>query len=269
MPRVAIPAAWYIGQLKESFVPNWYQFIPPRIRTLVRPAYRSLYRRLPSPGWQAGENNKYIAEMTFWRSRYSNDKHLFKNGHYREIMLAMAEESDTSFLDDKIVADFGCGPRGSLVWASNAKIRIGIDVLTNHYFDEFKLALSSHGMIYVQSTETTIPLPSGYVDVLFTLNALDHVDNLAAMASELLRILAPGGLLIGSFNIGEPASVTEPQCLTEELLEEKLLEHLQVISCRVGAQGPIGDQYRNLLDGNYGLAPDALGYMWVKGRKPA
>ena len=46
-------------------------------------------------------------------------------------MLAMAEEPTADFLAGKIVAAFGCGPRGSLVWAPNALLRIGIDVLAD------------------------------------------------------------------------------------------------------------------------------------------
>lgn len=258
----------FMFRLKGSLVPKWYKLNPSRIRTLPRSVYSSLFRYLPISSWRVNGNDKYVAEMEFWRSRYKIDGHAFKNDHFRKLMLAIAEEPDTAFLYDKIVADFGCGPRGSLVWAENAKTRIGIDVLISRYFNEFKQELSSHGMIYVQSTETTIPLPSGYVDVLFTLNSLDHVDDLTAMVSELLRILAPGGLLVGSLNIGEPFSVTEPQCLTEALLDEMLLKHLQVISYRVGPQGPRGDQYRYLLDGNLGHKPGEPGYLWVKARKP-
>ncbi len=36
------------------------------------------------------------------------------------------------------------------------------------------------------------------------MNALDHVASLSAMAAEVARVIAPGGILIGGFNIGEP-----------------------------------------------------------------
>ena len=71
--------------------------------------------------------NKYDSELYFWRSRLEIDKGKFRNSHYERLMLAMAEESNDDFLEGKIVADFGCGPRGSLVWANSALLRIGID----------------------------------------------------------------------------------------------------------------------------------------------
>ena len=116
-------------------------------------------------------------------------------------MLAMAEEPDDNFLKGKIVADFGCGPRSSLFWASSASLKIGIDVLADRYADEFTDNIISHGMIYLKSTEKVIPLPSNFVDVMFTLNAIDHVDSFSNMCSEIIRVLKPGGDFIGSFNL--------------------------------------------------------------------
>lgn len=45
------------------------------------------------------------------------------------------------------------------------------------------------------------------------------------MCNEMIRILKPGGILGGSFNMYEPASDCEPQTLTEAILEEHLLKY--------------------------------------------
>jgi len=137
--------------------------------------------------------NKYIEELSYQKGRYIIDNGVFQNAHYERLMLAMAGEPDSSFLKGKIVADFGCGQRGSLVWAKPAILRIGIDVLADRYADEFTKDIISHGMIYLRSTEKVIPLPSDFVDVMFTLNALDHVDSFTNMCSEILRVLKPDG----------------------------------------------------------------------------
>ncbi len=121
-------------------------------------------------------------------------------------MLAMAEEKDTDFYEGKIIADFGCGPRGSLVWAEKPCFRIGIDALADIYADEFTDNIINHGMIYVKSTEKVIPLPSNSIDIMFTLNAVDHVDCFSEMCDEIIRVIKPGGEFIGSFNLEEPSS---------------------------------------------------------------
>ena len=187
--------------------------------------------------------SKNKAELSFWKRKVKADHGKFENSHYKKVMLGMAEESSDSFIKGKVIADFGCGPRGSLVWASAALSRIGIDVLADSYADEFTDNITSHGMIYLKSTEYVIPLPSDFVDIMFTLNALDHVDNFSDMCNEIIRVLKPGGEFIGSFNLEEPASLCEPQQLNEKIIQENLLNSLEIQSYRISKKGPIGNIY--------------------------
>lgn len=205
---------------------------------------------------------KHAHEFRYWRKRWRDEGRTLRNGHYERIMLAMAGESDQSFLKDKVVADFGCGPRGSLCWATQARERIGIDVLADAYKH---LGAAGHNMRYVRSTETTIPLPDASVDVLFTLNAMDHVHHLEEMCGELLRILKPGGMFIGSFNLDEPPGISEPQTLTPELLESLLLRRLDVESRRIAPTGPPNSTYEYFFTPP---PPDATGprKLWLRGR---
>jgi len=181
----------------------------------------------------------------------------------------MAGESADDFLKGKIVADFGCGPRGSLVWARSALLRIGIDVLADRYADEFTDIITSHGMIYLKSTENVIPLPSGLVDIMFTLNAMDHVDNFSNICKEILRVLRPGGEIIASFNLEEPSSPCEPQQLNENIIRENLLKHLEVKSYRITKKGPKGDLYAPFFNGNLSYEIGQEGFLWIRARKPA
>jgi len=228
--------------------------IPEPIKQLLRPKRNRLI-------------NKYDFELDFWRSRLEIDKGKFKNSHYERLMLAMAEESSDDFLDGKIVADFGCGPRGSLVWANSALLRIGIDVLADRYADEFTDSIISHGMIYLKSTENVIPLPSDFVDVVFTLNAIDHVDNFPVMCKEIIRVLKPGGEFIGGFNLEEPASPCEPQQLNERIIKDNLLNNMEVQSYRITKKGPVENVYAPFFDGNLSYKPGQEGLLWVKARK--
>ena len=212
---------------------------------------------------------KEDAELSFWHSRLKHDKGIFNNSAYEKKMLAMAEESSDNFLKGKIVADFGCGPRGSLVWARSALLRIGIDVLADRYADKFTDNITSHGMIYLKSTETVIPLPSDFVDIMFTLNAIDHVDNFSVMCSEIVRVLKPGGQFIGSFNLEEPASPCEPQRLNEKIIKENLLNNLEVQSYRITKKGPQEDLYVPFFNGSLSYEPGQAGFLWVRARKPS
>jgi hypothetical protein len=66
---------------------------------------------------------KYAAEVAFWRTFLEESGGRFSNDHYRTLMLAMAGRNDAEFVRGRIVANFGCGPRGSLCWATAAHAR--------------------------------------------------------------------------------------------------------------------------------------------------
>jgi SAM-dependent methyltransferase len=232
---------------------------------------KPILRRLRDRFAQNDPNIKYQFELAFWRSRFEIDRGKFDNSHYQRLMLAMAEEATSSFIEGKIIADFGCGPRGSLVWASAARLRIGIDVLADRYADEFTDNITSHGMIYVKSTEKVIPLPSAFIDVMFTMNAIDHVYDFPRMCTEILRILKPGGELIGSFNLEEPATFDEPQQLNEMVIKENLLNHLEVRSYRITEQGRHEEDdgiYAPFFRENLSYRPGSPGVLWIRARKP-
>lgn len=230
--------------------------IPKKIKSTLGPVYRR-FVPYPSP-------DKYISELNFWKSQYQNENGSFENGWYKRDMLAIAGENSDAFVRGKVVADFGCGPRGSLTWATLAKDRIGIDVLTEVY--KLNFDLSAHSMRYLKSTEDSIPLPRHSVDILFTLNAMDHVVDFSTMCKELLRILRPGGEFIASFNLNEPPSPTEPQCLTEKLVKQHLLSFLRIKSYRLAPMGDSANIYIHCFDGS--VAKDGEeSILWVRAAK--
>ena len=122
-------------------------------------------------------------------------------------------------------------------------------------------------MIYLKSTEKVIPLPSEFVDTVFTLNAMDHVNSFADMCREVIRILKPGGSFIGSFNIGGRATETEPQSLNERIIQESLLKNLDVKSYRLTGRDPAENVYEPLLEGKESYEPGQEGLLWVRGIK--
>ncbi len=125
-------------------------------------------------------------------------------------------------------------------------------------------------MVYLKSTEKVIPLPSDFVDIMFTLNAIDHVADFPLMCSEILRVLKPGGLFIGSFNLEEPVSPCEPNQLSEEIVEANLLNRLEVQSYHVTKKvGPPGERYVPFFEGKLSYEAGQEGYLWVKAMKPA
>ena len=162
---------------------------------------------------------KHSDELSFWRSWVAENGCEPETEYYRKFMTDMGNVHDLSFFQDKICLDIGCGPKGSLIWLTNARYAIGLDPLAESY-TEFRI--HQHRMLYLNARVEQIPLPSAYVDVVFSMNSLDHVDNLQQACSEVRRVLKPGGHFIGSLNLEEPQTSTEPWTLTEELLNKLL-----------------------------------------------
>ena len=231
------------------------QITPEPLKRLALPVYNRFKK-------------KYTSELEFWKGRYRIDGGTFSNDHFERVMLGMSERDDDQFLSGKIVADFGCGPRGSLRWAKSAAVRIGIDVLADVYVDEFIELPHQHGMVYLKSTEKVVPLPDNFVDVMYSLNAIDHVDDFEQMCDEVIRVLKPKGELICSFNMEEPPSVCEPNQLSEKLVKECLLSKLDLVSYRITRKGPPEDQYKPFFDGaELSYQPGEEGYLWLRARK--
>lgn len=214
------------------------------------------------------QEEKHRCEIDYWRDVFRSEDGKFHNSHYKELMLAIAQEKDDTFLKDKVIADFGCGPRGSLAWTSQPSIKLGIDVLAKQYLEEFGDELIRHNMIYVTSSENKIPVPDSFVDYLFTINSLDHVDNLEQMVSEILRIIKPNGTILASFNLNEPSTECEPQTLTEKIIKEKLLKYFNITSYRLAYPGE-KSVYENLKKNNLvqNLANDRRAILWIRGTK--
>jgi SAM-dependent methyltransferase len=90
------------------------------------------------------------------------------------------------------VADVGCGTGLTMSRMPPAWEAIGVDV--SH--DALVFSRSrGHGALALASGEC-LPLKSGWFDLAFALDVVEHCADDAAVASELFRILKPGGTLV-------------------------------------------------------------------------
>jgi len=115
-----------------------------------------------------------------------------------------------SDFDGKRVLDIGPGPRGSLEWADNAKLRVGLDPIADRYMD---VGIVGQDMSYVMASSSKIPFPSNYFDIIVTLNALDHVKEMDSTITEIERVLRPGGFFLVQVDVQHSATPCEPQRL--------------------------------------------------------
>lgn len=158
---------------------------------------------------------KQNSELAFWKNKVANETTL-NNAHY-EYFYTQFFGIDKSFYAGKSIADIGCGPRGSLEWASMASERVGIDPLASEYL---KLGADKHAMTYVSAPSEKIPYPSNHFDVICSFNSLDHVANFAQTAGEIKRLVKPGGLFLLIAEVNHEPTVCEPIALAWDVCNE-------------------------------------------------
>ena len=158
---------------------------------------------------------KHRAELAFWRER-AREAPLESGGDWYRWAFTEAFGSGAGSYAGRRVLDVGCGPRGSLEWATAAAERVGVDPLADAYRD---LHERPHTMTYVAAGAEAMPFDDGHFDVVGCFNALDHVDDLDAVVAELGRVAAAGATLLLVVDIGHEPTAMEPHRLAWDLLE--------------------------------------------------
>ena len=152
------------------------------------------------------DSDKGEEELKYWFKKLKKEDGCLKNDHY-EYFYTDFFGLDKSFFNDKILLDIGCGPRGSIEWADNTQIRIGLDPLANEYA---KLGTDKQGMTYVAAECENIPFNDNYFDVVCSFNSLDHVNNLEKCIAEIKRVLKVGGLFLLITDVNHKPTKCEP-----------------------------------------------------------
>lgn len=156
---------------------------------------------------------KEFNELRYWRQRKNSEGGL-SHTHYKHFYTDHFSLDD-SFYKNKIILDIGCGPQGSLEWASMTLRRIGLDPLAGKYL---RLGANHHQMEYVCAPSEHIPIKDFECDVVASFNSLDHVENIESPISEIKRVTRIGGLFLLLVEVNHPPTYCEPHKLTPKKL---------------------------------------------------
>ncbi|KAJ1465872.1 S-adenosyl-L-methionine-dependent methyltransferase [Baffinella frigidus] len=153
--------------------------------------------------------------MMYWKQMWSKEKRsvstrlTLSNSHYQEIYTNFFD-LEVDFYHEKKILDVGCGPRGSLEWASHAAARVCLDPLSVRYGD---FNAGGQHMVYVEAGIEKIPFPKDSFDVVASINNLDHVEDAESGVRELVRVLKTGGSLLLIVEIHALPTPCEPLTL--------------------------------------------------------
>ena len=198
-PGAAIKAA-----IKRIAPPAFVQQLARLQRALVLLRYRGDVTRAKSR-----------SELSFWR-RTLRAGQPADNTHYAHFFTTFFGLTPADYAGMRVL-DVGCGPRGSLEWASGVRRRIGLDPLARDYR---AFGTARHAMGYVSASSAAMPLADRAFDIVASFNSLDHVDDLRGTLDEIERVLAPGGRLLLIVEVNHEATLTEPVTFSWEIVSQ-------------------------------------------------
>jgi len=171
---------------------------------------------LPAP---ARKRVKEFHELRYWRGvtrpiAHDRAKLEHERAHYEYFFTKFFGLSTDDYAG-RAVLDIGCGPCGSLEWATGTRERVGLDPLADRYR---LLAEDRQAMTYCAAASEEIPFSDGHFDVVSTFNSLDHVDDVAATIREIKRVTAPAGRILLIVEIGHAPTPTEPHWLDQRVV---------------------------------------------------
>lgn len=158
--------------------------------------------------------SKGVGELSYWSKRKDAEGKL-ENYWFERFYTDHFGLTHDDYRDKRVL-DIGCGPRGSLEWATMATERIGVDPLADDYLE---MGAAEHAMTYVASGAESIPFPDASFDVVCSFNSLDHVDDLEAAIAEMKRLTVPGGLLLVISDVHDRPTPQEPICFDWDVIE--------------------------------------------------
>ena len=97
-------------------------------------------------------------------------------------------------LSTKSIADIGCGPGTTLDWLEGTDRLVGLDLSTV----ALNLAKEATGANLIQGNATSLPLRDEGMDMVLALDMFEHLEDPESAASEVFRILQPGGWLVAT-----------------------------------------------------------------------
>jgi ubiquinone/menaquinone biosynthesis C-methylase UbiE len=162
---------------------------------------------------------KEYFELKFWKQLHQEhaktEAELERERSHYQYFFTEFFSLPLEYYRGKRVLDIGCGPMGSLEWASEAAERVGLDPLSDKYLE---LGAAKHAMKYVNAPSEKIPFPSGHFNVVATLNSLDHVEDVQRTIEEIKRVTAPGGYVLLITEMDHQPTFTEPHKLDRSVL---------------------------------------------------
>lgn len=134
-----------------------------------------------------------------WNIAQSNDFRWYAERMYKPRINEWLPVLDffKPYLDQagKVIVEIGCGPTGGMLKFMKAKMRIGVDPLSNQFYIKGFDKINETDILFLNSCGEDVPLVNEFAHVVACIHSLSHVRNPFPVLEEAERILKTGGEL--------------------------------------------------------------------------
>lgn len=135
--------------------------------------------------------------------------------------------------NDSVVLDIGCGPYDCISDLPGHKIYL--DDIIQTYVE--RLSASFSGMCVDARTEL-MPFANNSIDLIYSVNMIDHVDDMPETVFELHRVLRNGGALyLQSYYNSHPLLETEPGVFDRHFIDNYISPYFEIETLSTFAVG--------------------------------
>lgn len=158
-------------------------------------------KTLDQRSWEDSQMN----EGHFWRvqSKQANTEQQSRNSYYQSYLFP--DFFDQADFTELTLIDVGSGPEG-ILHVLEAKRKIAVDPLMD-LFGEIGYNVQANDVEAVALSAEDLWKLSCSADIVFCLNALDHMRNLPTAAKQIIELIRPGGFLILCVDLRPPRLV--------------------------------------------------------------
>jgi len=187
----------------------------------------------PARAQRAHDRNTRLAALKTWYRTIVQSP----RGYTGRLMLPPA------YFEGQKLLDIGSGPLGAPGVFTGCEIWC-LDPLTDVYRDlGYPLDAYDPRLHYVCAPAEHLPFPDGAMDAVISNNAIDHVDDFSRTASEIARVLRPGGIIRMEVHYHPPTS-----CEPWQLNDDIMTSHYGPLGARKLLQRPLKEIYPNRTD---------------------
>lgn len=142
------------------------------------------------------------AELAWWQ-RYLKNKevgayHDWKRGYWQDLLAKISDACEVA--DGMEVLDAGCGPAGIFMALSNCSVD-AMDPLLDQYADELDhFNKADHPNVRFFHSPLEMYEPDRQYDIVFCMNAINHVSDIRLSYDRLVSWVKPGGKLVVSID---------------------------------------------------------------------